>query len=78
MTTAVTTNYVRAKLDELDEAKRVERAARQNVADLTALVKQLHASNEITDPADKQRAQRLLRPQYPRRSGTTRSPRAHR
>lgn len=76
--TTETTNYVRAKLDELDQAKQVERAAREKVADLTALVKQLHASNEITDPADKQRAQRLMRPPRSSHGGTTRNPRAHR
>lgn len=61
------TGYVRAKLDELEQAKMDERKARERVADLAALVKQLISSNEIPEGADLTRAKRLTR--APRSSG---------
>jgi hypothetical protein len=64
---ATATGYIREKLDELDKAKKDERAARARVAELAALVKQLVSSNEIPEGEDLDRAKRLTRP--PRSSG---------
>ncbi len=57
-----TTSYVSAKLADLDKARKDAVAAARRVEDLQALVKQLLASKEITDPEQEKRARRLVRP----------------
>jgi hypothetical protein len=72
------TGYVKDKLNELEQARQAERDARRRVTELQALVKQLLASNEITDADDEKRARRLTRPPRASHGAATRKTGAHR